>query len=154
MHKQEYILEKEACKILWYFEIQTDHLTQARRSDLILINKKKIKRNMPSNYFLLFWWATVKIKGEKVDESLYLARELIMRRTIRLKVILIVIGALETVPKNLEIELKQLKIRRRIKSIQTNTLLKSAQILRRDLETWRYLLVTKTPINDQQLTMG
>ena len=28
-------------KILWDFEIQTDHLIPARRPDLVLINKKK-----------------------------------------------------------------------------------------------------------------
>ena len=28
-------------KILWEFEIQTDHLIPARRRDLMLINKKK-----------------------------------------------------------------------------------------------------------------
>ena len=41
MHKPESVLENETHKILWDFEIQTDHLITARRPDLVLINKKK-----------------------------------------------------------------------------------------------------------------
>ena len=37
----ESIWENEMLKILWDFEIQTDHLIPARRPDLGLINKKK-----------------------------------------------------------------------------------------------------------------
>ena len=49
-------------KFLWDFDIQTDHLISARRSGLIIINKKK-KR--------------IKLKEcEKKDKYLVLAREL------------------------------------------------------------------------------
>ena len=41
MLKTESVLENEAYKILWNFEIQTDHLIPARRPDLVLIIKKK-----------------------------------------------------------------------------------------------------------------
>ena len=41
MHKPEYVLEIEIHKILWYFEIQIDLLIPTRRSDLVMINKKK-----------------------------------------------------------------------------------------------------------------
>ena len=41
MHNPESVLENEMYKILWDFEIQTNHLTTARRTDLLLINKKK-----------------------------------------------------------------------------------------------------------------
>ena len=43
-HKPESVVENEMHKVLWDFEIQTDHLSLARRPDLILINKKKKKR--------------------------------------------------------------------------------------------------------------
>ena len=39
MHNPESILENETYKLLWRFEIQTDHLILARRPDLIIINK-------------------------------------------------------------------------------------------------------------------
>ena len=41
MHKQEAVLENRRHKIIWDFEIKTDQRTQARRLDLVLINKKK-----------------------------------------------------------------------------------------------------------------
>ena len=44
MHKPESVLENETHRILWYFEIQTDQLIQARRPDLVIVNKKKKKK--------------------------------------------------------------------------------------------------------------
>ena len=33
------VLENDTYKLLWDFDIQTDHLTSARRPDLIIITK-------------------------------------------------------------------------------------------------------------------
>ena len=41
MHKLESIQENNMHKILWDFEVQTDHLIPARRPDVVWINKKK-----------------------------------------------------------------------------------------------------------------
>ena len=41
IHKPESVLENGTHKILWDFEIQTDHLIPARKADLELIKKKK-----------------------------------------------------------------------------------------------------------------
>ncbi len=41
MHKPAPVLENDTHKLLWDFEIHTDHLVSARRPDLIIINKKK-----------------------------------------------------------------------------------------------------------------
>ena len=41
MHNQAPVLENAKHELLWDFNIQTDHLIQARRSDLIIINNKK-----------------------------------------------------------------------------------------------------------------
>ncbi len=41
MHNPESVLENEMHKFLWDFEIQTDHLISAKRSDLVIINKRK-----------------------------------------------------------------------------------------------------------------
>ena len=38
------VLENDSHKLLWDFNIQTDHLIPARRPDLITINKKKKKK--------------------------------------------------------------------------------------------------------------
>ena len=47
MHHPEYVLENETRTILWDFEKKTqktDDLISARRSDLMIVNKKKKKR--------------------------------------------------------------------------------------------------------------
>ena len=41
MHNPEPVRENATHKLLWDFNIQTDHLFPARRPDLIIINKKK-----------------------------------------------------------------------------------------------------------------
>ena len=41
MRNPESILENEMHKILWNFEIQTDHLISARRPDLVIVKNKK-----------------------------------------------------------------------------------------------------------------
>ena len=41
MFNPESVLENETHKLLWDFEIQTDHLIKARWSDFIIIKKKE-----------------------------------------------------------------------------------------------------------------
>ena len=41
MHNPASVLENAMHKLLWDFNIQTDHLIPARRPDLIIINKKE-----------------------------------------------------------------------------------------------------------------
>ena len=41
MHNPALVLENDSHKLLWDFNIQTDHLIPTRRPDLIIINKKK-----------------------------------------------------------------------------------------------------------------
>ena len=40
-HEPESALENENYKILWDFSIQTDHVIETRRPDLVLVDKKK-----------------------------------------------------------------------------------------------------------------
>ena len=75
MHKPESVLENETHKILWDFEIQTDHQIPARRPDLVMINKKErichlVDFAVPADH-------RVKLKEtEKKDKYLDRAREL------------------------------------------------------------------------------
>ena len=41
MHHPAPVLENDTHKLLWDFDIHTDHLISARRPDLIIINNKK-----------------------------------------------------------------------------------------------------------------
>ena len=50
-------MENETHKILWDFEIQTDHQILARRSDLVIVNKKKKK-------WILFCVYTISTYGQ------------------------------------------------------------------------------------------
>ena len=40
-HEPESVLESEDYKILWDFSVQTDHLIEARRPDLVVVDKKR-----------------------------------------------------------------------------------------------------------------
>ena len=44
MHNPESFLENETHKIFWDFEIQTDPLILARRSDQVIVNTKERER--------------------------------------------------------------------------------------------------------------
>ena len=44
MHNPAPVLENDTHKLLWDFNIQTDHLIPAKRPDLIIIYKKKTKK--------------------------------------------------------------------------------------------------------------
>ena len=58
-------------------------------------------------------------------------------------IVSIVIGAFGTVTKGLLKGLEDSEVGRRVATIQTTALLKTARILRRVLETWGYLLSLK-----------
>ena len=101
MHKPENVLENETHKIIWGFEIITDHPIPAGRPDLVLINKKErtcqlVDFAVPADH-------RVKMKeNEKMDKYLDLARELKKLWNMKVKMISIVVGALGMVPKSLE----------------------------------------------------
>ena len=44
MHKPAPVQKNNTRKLLWSFDMHTDHLITARRPDLIIINKKKKKK--------------------------------------------------------------------------------------------------------------
>ena len=83
------------------------------------------------------------LESEKKDEYLDLAKELKKLWNMKVTFLPIVIGALGTVTEGLIKELEDLEIRGRVETIQTTTLLRTARILRRVLETWGDLLSLK-----------
>ena len=74
-HNPATVIENETHKLLWDFDIQTDHLISARRPGQIIINQKKEeKREFAKLSFLLS--CRIKLKEcEKKDKYLDLARE-------------------------------------------------------------------------------
>ena len=41
-HEPESVLENEDYKILWDFSIKTDHVIEAQRKDLVVVDKKEL----------------------------------------------------------------------------------------------------------------
>ena len=131
---QESILENETHKLHWDVEIQMDHLISARRPDLIKINKRErtcriVDFAVPADH-------RVKLKeSQKKDKYSDLARELKKPWNMKVTFIPIITVALGTVTNELVKGLEDLEIRGRMEIIQTTALLRSARILRGDLET-------------------
>ena len=134
MHKPEPVLENETQKILWDFEIQTDHLMLVRRPDLVIINKKK--RTCCIVDFAVPVDHRVKIKESKKGTNTKTLPENWEScwtwgwRWYQLRL------ALLEWSQSLEKGLEELEIRVWIETIQTTALLRLAIILRRVLETW------------------
>ena len=96
-HKSKYV--QETHKIIWYFEIKTDHIILGRKPVLILINLKKKKKKgkeMKTRrlvYFTVLAEDIVKIKvSGKIDKYLKF-----MKEEWRVTIMPFVVGALGTV---------------------------------------------------------
>ena len=139
MDNPAHVLENATHKLLWDFNIQTDHLIPARRPDLIIINKKKrtckiVDFAVPADH-------RIKLKkSEKKDKYLDLARELKKLWNMQVTIIPIVIGTFGTVTKGLLKGLEDLEVGGWVETIQMTALLRTTRILRRVRETWRDLL--------------
>ena len=142
MHNYILLLENETHE-LWDFDIQTYHLTAARRADLIIINNKK-KRICKTLDFAVLIDHRIKLKeNEKKDKYIELARELKKLGNMKVTFIPIVIDAVDTFTKGLIKGLEDLEIRGRVETVQNTALLRLARILRRIQETWGNLLSLK-----------
>ena len=130
------VLENDTHKLLWDFDIQTDHLISARRPNSKIINYKK-KRTCKIVNFVIPADHRLKLKeNEKKDKYLDLARDLKKKLwTMKVTIIPIVISASGTVTKGLLNGLADLKVGGGVETIQTTALLRTARILRRVLET-------------------
>ena len=127
MHNPESVLVNETHKLLWDFEIQTDHLISAWRP-----TKKRTSRIVD---FAISADHRVKLKEiENIDKYLDHPGKLKKLWNMKVTVIPVVIGAFGTITKGLVQGLKDLEIRGRVETIQT-TALRSARILRTVLET-------------------
>ena len=134
MHYPAPVLQNNTHKLLWDFDIHTDHLISARRPDLLIINKKKRIPKIVD--FAVSVDHRIKLKEcEKKDKYLDLTRELKKLWNVTVTIVSIVIGAFGTVNKGLFKGPEDLKIGGRVKTIQTITLLGTDGILRRVLET-------------------
>ena len=134
MHNPESILENDTHKLLWDFNIQTNHLIPSRRPDLIIINKKKricktVDFAVPADHRIN------QKECAKKHKYLDLARELKKLWNMKATIVPIVIGAFGTIAKELLKGLDYLEVGGRVEIIQMTALLRTARIMRRVLET-------------------
>ena len=121
MHNPAPVLENDTHKLLWDFNIQTDHLIPAVPADH-RINLKEC---------------------EKKDKYLDPLRELKKLWNMKVTIVPIVIGTFGAITKGLLKGLEDLAVGGRVETIQMTALLRTARILRRVLETWGDLLSLK-----------
>ena len=138
-HQPETVTENDSCKLLWDFSIQTDHVIQARRPDVIFIDKEKKECKILD--FAIPYDSRVNAKEmEKTEKYQDLARDVQKLWNMRTKVIPVVIGALGTTPKELSKRLDDLGIGTRIVELQKTVIIYSSRILRKVLEILGVLL--------------
>ena len=141
IHNLTPLLENYLHKLLWDFEIHTDHQILAKGADLIIINKKKKKEKKKRICkivdFAVHTDHRMKLKEcEKKDKYLDLAREFKRLQNVKVIIIPIVIGVLGTVTKRLLEGLENLEIGGRVETIKMTALsLRTARILMRLLGT-------------------
>ncbi len=128
------ILENDECKILWDFNIQTDHVIEHRRPDIVVVEKKEgraiiIDIAVPGDS------RTNMKEEEKIERYQEISREIKKLWKLKeTKVIPIVMGCLGTPPKKLDKWLDYLGVNIGVELIQRIALLGSAHILRKVLE--------------------
>ena len=113
MHNPAALLENDTHKHICDFDIQTDHITSTRRSDLIVISKSKrpskiVDFAVPTDH-------RIKLKEcEKKNKYLDFGRELKKLWNMKVTIIPIVIGVLGRVTKGLLKGLEDLDIEGRV----------------------------------------
>ena len=132
-HEQAPVTENEECKILWDFNVQTDHVIEARRPDMIIIDK--VKKLCQIVDFAVPYDTKVNTKEvEKIEKYQDLARELRKLWNMKVSIIPVIVGALGTTPKNICKRMEDIGIKTRILELQKTTIIHSARILRKVLE--------------------
>ena len=131
-HEPESVLENEAYKILWDFGIQTDHVIEARRPDLGLVDKERsckiIDFAVPGDSRI------AEKEKDKIEKYQDLGRELQKIWNVKVEIISLVVGSLGAIPKQFGNRLKQIGITVGTAQTQKTVLLGTARILRKVLE--------------------
>ena len=97
-HEPESVLENEDYKILWDFSIQTDHVIEARRADLVVVDKKE--RSCKLIDFAVPGDSRIEEEGkDKIEKYQDLGRELQKIWNVKVKIVPLVEGSLGPIPK-------------------------------------------------------
>ena len=108
-HEPERVLENEDYKILWDFTIQTDLVIEARRPDLVVVDKKE--RSCKIIVFAVPGDSRIEEKEiDKIEKYQDLGRELQKILNVKVKIIPLVVGSLGAILKQFGNRLKQIGI--------------------------------------------
>ena len=111
-HEPESVLENEDYKILWDFNIQTDHVIEAWTLDFVVVNKKE--RSCKIIDFAVPGDNRIEEKEkDKIEKYQHLGRGLQNIWNVNMKIIPLVVGSLGAIPKQFGNRLKQTGIRSR-----------------------------------------
>ena len=133
-HIPDSVVENDSVKLLWDINIQCDNVIQARRPDIVVIDKKEkvciiVGIAVPADR------RVEEKEQEKVEKYQDLKREIGRMWGIRkVQVVPVVIGALGGVPKEFDKWIEKLDIPCNIVDMQKTALLGTARILRKVLE--------------------
>ena len=136
-HIPEGVVENEEVKVLWDINVQCDNVIEARRPDIIVINKKE-RKGIIIDHIAVTVPADVRVgekEREKVEKYQDLKREI--GRLWKLKmaeVVPVVMRALGSVTKGFDRWIEKLGIPFNVGVIQKTALLGTARILRKVLE--------------------
>ena len=117
---------------MWDFSIQTGHVIEARRPDLVVVDKKEGSCKIID--FAVPGDSRIGEKGkDKIEKYQDLGRELQKIWNVKVKIIPLVVGSLGAITKQLG-RLKQTGIRVGTAQVQKTVLLGTARIFRKVLE--------------------
>ena len=134
IRQPEGVVENEKCKILWDMTIQCDHVIEARRPDIVLVERENNKVIIvdiasPRDH------RVYEKEGEKIEKYQDLKREIGRLWGFgHLEVVPLVVGALGVVSNRLDACLGKLGVTIRTGLLQATALLGTARILRKLLE--------------------
>ena len=132
-YEPESVLENEDYKILWDFSIQIDHVIEARRPDLVVIDKKE--RSCKITDFAVPGDSRIEEKEKgKIEKYQDLGREFQKIWNVKVKIIPLVVGSIGAIPNQFGNRSKQIGITAGTTQVQKTVLLGRARILRKVLE--------------------
>ena len=118
---------------MWDFSIQTDHVIEAQRPDLVVTDKKE--RSCKIIDFAVSGDSRIEEKGkDNIEKYQNLGRELQKIWNVKVKIVPLVVGSLGAIPKQFGNRLKQIGITVGTAQVQKTVLLGTARILRKVFE--------------------
>ena len=132
-HDPESVVENEKFKIQWNFTLQWDHMTEARRPDIVVVDKVK-KETMIIDVAIPGDTKVCDKEREKIRKYSLLEDEIVrLWQMKKVVVIPIVVEALGTITTKFEKYIESLGIEIRIEHVQKSALLGTARIIRKVL---------------------